>query len=172
MTLRSKITTASAATALAVISIAAYTTAQSHRQATSVLAPVASVRSVTHKTHFSSKTNTLHYMINGRVAVGQPNFQGALSVVFFTSRSILPQVHIAIDGVPLPDGSLSIRASMADLILTNHVEIVGPVTFYTPNGIRFRAVSRSGFSYNGQIELNVNAITNTFSGQLLLRPTR
>ena len=106
------------------------------------------------------------------MVVGQPNFQGALSVVFFTDHNILPQVHIAIDGIPMPDGSLAIRASMTSLTLTNHIQIVGSVTSYTPSEIRFRAESQSGFTYAGQINLNVNAISNTFTGQLLLRPIR
>ncbi len=172
MALRPKITVITVVAAISLISAASLTATTKHQQLTSLSASKTPTHSITHKTHFSAKTNTLRYSIGGRVVVGQPNFQGALSVVFFTDRTILPQVHIAIDGVPMPDGSLAIRASMTELTLTNHIQIVGSVTSYTPYGIRFRAVSRTGFAYYGQINLSVNAISNTFTGQLLLRPLR
>ncbi|MDA8196004.1 MAG: hypothetical protein M0019_02125 [Actinomycetota bacterium] len=131
-----------------------------------------SSRPAIHKAHFSIRKNILKYELSGRVVVGQPNFQGALSVIFFTSHTVLPQLHIAINGVPMPDGSLSIRASMTELTLMDHAKIIGSVTSYTPSEINFKAQSSTGFTYYGQLNINVNALSNTFTGQLSLRPIR
>ncbi|WP_201733204.1 hypothetical protein [Acidithrix sp. C25] len=118
------------------------------------------------------RTNILKYRTSGSVSVGLPNFSGDLSVVFKGTFAEDPnsKFRLAVDGVPTPFGTLTLRTSNVMVQTAKNYILRGNVTQFSSRFVRMQLTSANGLKYIAVLHDFVNGIANTFTGIFFLAP--
>ena len=146
-----------------------------HRQAPKPTAPVADQLKLQSQSKQLSQTHLerpIVFSTSGNVSVSLPNFAGMLSVVFSgrVNGYRAGNFHLTVTGIPQPTGNLQLHYSSFDLRVGKSVDFEGHATSFDSTAIVIIARSDTGLIYRGKISTNVDAVSHTFSGKVLLRP--